>query len=636
MNVHGVAQAATQIRLSSPAGVQGLPIQKRTFPPAIDIPGDGDLPVGFSRQEINDVNDGLDCTGEGADWTNVSSLRKHLQKLLNYQEDHVAIWTPVCADKVPRYFFLRSRGVCARAVAIVLIVASLWAGIIAPIMAAYGIGWPLHDQVPSRVEDLDCCIGLLYGFGALIVRVRTSVLDERQEREIVEPREVLRASLLSMTLWVDTLSLAPSLLYIAVPLWGVRRWLHLLALLRLWRLGSPVPSWASTDRYGWSNYIAVGRLLALTFLVGHFYACLWLVMLDISESRQLQVWVSEEAGMLSIYSQALFVGAGVLYAQYVPTPGSMAERVFTVALFPIAATVMAVLFAQIVMIASRITIISSRCHEHMAYIQSATLQLGLEPALRHKIGQYQAFLLRYHDTEMFTSLFGSLSEPLLIQVKLQLFRLFICEAPLLQGLGRGRLIELVRSFEEFVYCPGDLLVRHGDKGKELFFIIKGLCDIFDESLNLIETKRKGDYFGEVCLIFHDMLRTANVRARTFCVIAKLTWENFDRIMPEGCSEKVIIRERIASFNNVVLPDSLGQQAASTRPTEERSSRRLSRSQSQNDLAPEVPNDLRDLLAWRSCSAQQPEVASGVALSPRRHGNRRQNRMGFRVTGANEE
>ncbi|KAI7907106.1 uncharacterized protein BX663DRAFT_426629 [Cokeromyces recurvatus] len=69
------------------------------------------------------------------------------------------------------------------------------------------------------------------------------------------------------------------------------------------------------------------------------------------------------------------------------------------------------------------------------------------------------------------------------------------------------------------YAPNDLILKKGDIGKELFFILSGTVEItnmdtvLSDSLTPIEHLSTGDYFGDIAVLL-ETPRTANVRAVT--------------------------------------------------------------------------------------------------------------------------
>jgi len=451
----------------------------------------------------------------------------------------------------PEWFFFRACSWKSHMLALLLRSIALWAAMMSPLACACDMYGPRAWLFPETVRWTDYLAGVAYGVGAVGVRFRTGIWDDVAQGEHVSSWTVCAKTLLSGTFWADVLSLAT---LCVVPDGGEgawRRFLPLAALFRLWRL-SPGNIALHSIPGASSHYLSALWLVCCIFLVSHLYACLWLLTIDLSGSLPSTTWA--DSGLLSIYTHSLFSGAGTLCGIGAPTPENDVEKFVLAILFPTSATLSAVLLARIVVVTSMITIVSNRHHEHMAYIESAASQLGVEPQLRRKIVAYHHFLQRHHNPEWYEVLLNPLPQQLLRDLKTELFRHFIKEASLLRNLDIDRVVELIFAFEEFIYCPGDIIVRHGDPGESMFFIIKGSCDILSESHVHLAVKNKGDYFGEICLLFPNQVRrTAHVRARTFCVVAMLTQAKFDRIVGEDSPMRSLMRQRIHNFSNVSLP-----------------------------------------------------------------------------------
>ena len=79
-------------------------------------------------------------------------------------------------------------------------------------------------------------------------------------------------------------------------------------------------------------------------------------------------------------------------------------------------------------------------------------------------------------------------------------------------------------FQQLVYSPGDIIIRRGEEGAEMFFIVKGAVEIFDDKAarpdgfqreeddfndgplgKYLAMKGKGEFFGEVALVREERL-----------------------------------------------------------------------------------------------------------------------------------
>lgn len=93
------------------------------------------------------------------------------------------------------------------------------------------------------------------------------------------------------------------------------------------------------------------------------------------------------------------------------------------------------------------------------------------------LDRYHQFLEIQHDREACLSLYASSSQPLVLEVKALLFRVFIQKAPLFQELKPEGIGELIDHFQEQIFSPGDYVIAAGQDGYEMFFLLKGECDV---------------------------------------------------------------------------------------------------------------------------------------------------------------
>ena len=63
--------------------------------------------------------------------------------------------------------------------------------------------------------------------------------------------------------------------------------------------------------------------------------------------------------------------------------------------------------------------------------------------------------------------------------------------------------------------PNDYIIRDGEVGKELFFLVEGIAKVIINPETIIMLK-KGDYFGEIALIINSK-RTADILTVDFTI-----------------------------------------------------------------------------------------------------------------------
>ena len=71
-----------------------------------------------------------------------------------------------------------------------------------------------------------------------------------------------------------------------------------------------------------------------------------------------------------------------------------------------------------------------------------------------------------------------------------------------------------------------MIILKGAIGSEMFFIVKGKCEVLNEKNYPVAILRSGQYFGEIALI-KEQTRMATIRAATFCILGKLTKQRFE-------------------------------------------------------------------------------------------------------------
>merc|ERR1712112_440415 len=97
------------------------------------------------------------------------------------------------------------------------------------------------------------------------------------------------------------------------------------------------------------------------------------------------------------------------------------------------------------------------------------------------------------------------------------------------------------------HCPGDIIIRKGDVGKEMFFIIVGTVEVSGSIMGgpVYALKKDGDYFGEIALVLNAP-RTAYVISRTYCRIAAL-----DNILGDSPEQQRQINDAIKNVPTVM-------------------------------------------------------------------------------------
>lgn len=101
---------------------------------------------------------------------------------------------------------------------------------------------------------------------------------------------------------------------------------------------------------------------------------------------------------------------------------------------------------------------------------------------------------------------------------------------ILSGLSREEIEKFNRYLQYTVYSPEDTVITEGDNDREMFFILEGEAAIRRNKMDL-GTISKGSHFGELGMI-EGRMRSATVKAATRLYLAKLTSDNYQRMLEE--------------------------------------------------------------------------------------------------------
>ena len=108
-------------------------------------------------------------------------------------------------------------------------------------------------------------------------------------------------------------------------------------------------------------------------------------------------------------------------------------------------------------------------------------------------------------------------------------RSVIAQVPLFSACDAIFQHNIAMALKPEVYAPGDLIVRKGDIGREMYFLVNGEVDVLDRDGTAIATLGPGSFFGEISLLLSEP-RTASVRAREYCDLFVLDKRDFNRVL----------------------------------------------------------------------------------------------------------
>ncbi|MBF0224087.1 MAG: cyclic nucleotide-binding domain-containing protein [Desulfobacterales bacterium] len=119
----------------------------------------------------------------------------------------------------------------------------------------------------------------------------------------------------------------------------------------------------------------------------------------------------------------------------------------------------------------------------------------------------------------------------------------------------------IKKFISFLklkrFIKGNVILKKGEPGKNLYILLSGKVDVVDESDIPIATLNKGDVFGEMSLISGDPVG-ATIKAITNTTILYISGKNFSKILSRFPSVQMyftkLLAQRLAKSNIVRAED----------------------------------------------------------------------------------
>lgn len=150
---------------------------------------------------------------------------------------------------------------------------------------------------------------------------------------------------------------------------------------------------------------------------------------------------------------------------------------------------------------------------------------GLQKAAIAHYGHLFSKRLSDNDEKIIADLPHALQQEMQIYMKIKL----ISSIPVFQTCSHACLKEVSTHLEQIYSSPGDMIIKIGDIGEEMFVISHGNVDVILESGERVATLHDGQIFGEIALL-KEITRTANIQSVTYCDLYKLTKKNFNLIV----------------------------------------------------------------------------------------------------------
>ncbi len=214
------------------------------------------------------------------------------------------------------------------------------------------------------------------------------------------------------------------------------------------------------------------------------------------------------------------------------SPTTTGERILAVILNVFGLFVTAALVGQVTRLTQEYYAKETAWRSKMSNINLGMLQMGLSEDLQVRIRNYYAFAWAINGgSNNADEWLSELSTVYREEAKIQVNEKLISSVPLFKEGNQAFVHAIIMNLKQLLFLPGDYIIRCGDVGDEMYFVVRGTVQAMDKDETVLYTMlSEGSFFGEIALLKTNSQRTATVRAYTYAQLNVLYKTDFQEIL----------------------------------------------------------------------------------------------------------
>jgi hypothetical protein len=291
-----------------------------------------------------------------------------------------------------------------------------------------------------------------------------------------------------------------------------------LKLPRLLRLGKV---FKYLNRFKYAQAWKIIRLLMIMIIAAHWIGCLFFFTCELQMGTQMSgddpwCFQNEEirgqtgSGRLLIAFHTAFL---MLVGEDIG-PTTLIEYAYTVVALIAGQIISAVVIGNISIVLNNQASMSALYTQKMDRVNESMMTLKLPNTIQNKVRTFYEYMWNRHRVLAGNETFRfDLNDSLRSEVDLFLNRDIVVANSMFSKVSDSVLIAIVVALENQVYLEGDFIIRKGQFGSEMYFLLHGKAGARIKK-KIVKTYLAGNSFGEVALIEDGGRRKCDVMAIT--------------------------------------------------------------------------------------------------------------------------